>query len=515
MKKGRILVSLMAAMILAVLIMPLTVSAAPVSGDINSMTRTIINPTYSWDQITDGNDSTYVTDDTALGDQVMYEYATPRDVTGYYMNATGGKYYLKFYDENNGVLGSVGESLDDTTGTSTYVDVNVTNVKYVKLVARDYGGSIREINVRSASSDISPADTTAPATPTGLTASSGDGQVTLSWSANATDSDIKEYEIYKDGAYLNSVQHPGTSFIVSGLTNGTAYSFQLSAKDINGNESAKGAAVTATPQGIKPSVPTGLTATAGDGKVTLSWSANTDSPKEYEIYQDGVYLNSVQHPATTFEVSGLTNGTIYSFQLSAKGATGGESAKTTAVTATPAIPADTTPPADPTGLTAAAGDGKVTLSWAANTDPDIQSYKIYRDGSYIGSVLAPAHSYVASSLPNGITYGFSVSAVDESLNESAKSSTISVTPKAAPAPGTGISPNFTDWGFTATDIFTNSAFLVKAVGGFLLIYLAIRITPSLVWLIKNAVLYRGRNMGAAFWGREFVAHLNGAYKRRR
>lgn|GEM_PF-2381464 len=92
-------------------------------------------------------------------------------------------------------------------------------------------------------------DTTAPAIPAGLTASAGSGQVTLSWSAN-TESDLQGYNIYRGTTKLNTAPATGTTYTATGLTNGTSYSFQISAVDTSGNESAKSTAVSATPQAV-------------------------------------------------------------------------------------------------------------------------------------------------------------------------------------------------------------------------------------------------------------------------
>ena len=93
-------------------------------------------------------------------------------------------------------------------------------------------------------------------TPTGLTATAGDGQVTFSWDAPASGSGVThhEYRFKTDGSYggwttiANSA--PGETnaagFTVTGLTNGTAHTFQLHAADADGN-SAEATAMPVTP----------------------------------------------------------------------------------------------------------------------------------------------------------------------------------------------------------------------------------------------------------------------------
>ncbi len=89
-------------------------------------------------------------------------------------------------------------------------------------------------------------DITAPAAPTGLTATAGNSQATLNWSASTDSvSGVKDYIIYLNEA--NHATTSGTSYTVTGLSNGTSYSFRISARDNSGNEGAQAAAVSATP----------------------------------------------------------------------------------------------------------------------------------------------------------------------------------------------------------------------------------------------------------------------------
>lgn len=44
-----------------------------------------------------------------------------------------------------------------------------------------------------------------------------------------------------------------------------------------------------------------------------------------------------------------------------------------------------------------------------------------------------------------------------------------------------------DWGFNASDIFTNGMFLVSSVAAFVLLGIAIRYVPTLIGVIRSAV----------------------------
>jgi len=82
-------------------------------------------------------------------------------------------------------------------------------------------------------------------------------------------------------------------------------------------------------------------------------------------------------------------------------------------------PADTTPPANVTGLTAAPGDGRVTLSWTAPSDADFSSVEISGSGITTVTVTAGTTTRVIAGLVNGTTYTFTVKSVDATGNKSA------------------------------------------------------------------------------------------------
>jgi len=95
-------------------------------------------------------------------------------------------------------------------------------------------------------------DTTAPTDSGSLSATAGDTQAVLSWSAASDDTAVTDYKLYLDagsgwdsGTSLGNV----TSTTKTGLTNGTAYTFKITARDAAGNEST-GISASATPQGV-------------------------------------------------------------------------------------------------------------------------------------------------------------------------------------------------------------------------------------------------------------------------
>jgi len=88
---------------------------------------------------------------------------------------------------------------------------------------------------------------------------------------------------------------------------------------------------------------------------------------------------------------------------------------------------DTTAPSVPTLTATAASCNQINLSWTASTDnaggSGLKGYNVYRGGAFLKQVLAPATSTSDSGLAGSAAYSYTVSAVDNANNESARSNT--------------------------------------------------------------------------------------------
>jgi len=86
---------------------------------------------------------------------------------------------------------------------------------------------------------------------------------------------------------------------------------------------------------------------------------------------------------------------------------------------------DNTPPTAPTNLKATVRVNKVQLSWGAASDNvGVSKYAIWRNNVQIGSTTGTG--YTDASTTRGVTYTYSVMALDKVGNVSAPSNTVTV-----------------------------------------------------------------------------------------
>ena len=323
----------------------------------------------------------------------------------------------------------------------------------------EYGFELRGVN-GSGRGSVSNKVTATPRVPVPpaptLSATAGNRQVALSWtysgSVTVTGWKYRRQSEFEDlsGQRKSSTKIWGPwtaisgaatrSHTVTGLTNGSEYGFELRGVNgsVNGSVSNK---VTATPKAPPkaPGAPRSLSATPGNQRVSLSWSAaaaNGSAILRYEYRRDSGSWSTVSGGASARSrtVTGLTNGTSYTFKVRAVNGKGAGSVAS--VTATPKAPPKA--PGAPGSLSATPGNKQVSLSWsaAAANGSAILRYEYRRDSGSWSTVSggASARSRTVTGLTNGTSYTFKVRAVNGV--GSGSSASVSATPKApATVPG--------------------------------------------------------------------------------
>ena len=315
---------------------------------------------------------------------------------------------------------------------------------------------------------VVPSGATVPDAPTmnaGAAMAQGPGEIGMNWTQPINDGGltIVGYNVYaglasgaEDYATPLNGATPVTGWVytATGLTGGQTYYFTVTAVNDLG-ESLPSGETQATAIDV-PGAPTGLQAVAGDGSVTLSWTAPADTGGDaisgYWCYQGnsvetllmGSYLAGDVASCT---INGLTNGQTYWFAVSAANSRG-EGALSDAVSATPTRPLSA--PSAPALSLDHVGNGWISVTWTAPADDGgsaITGYNVYActtPGSCTNRrnsapLAADASGYTIDSLaPNGDTYYVTVTALNRA-GESGPSNEVSAMPVLPPAAPTGVS----------------------------------------------------------------------------
>ena len=263
-------------------------------------------------------------------------------------------------------------------------DVRIGTSYNVRLYAQSF---FNTSSTYTAVSSITPAkDTTAPATPTGLTAVVGTGRaVSLDWNDN-TETDFSEYGIYRNttavtpaNANTNKVAEVRASrFVDTEVTIGTTYYYWLNAYDTVENVSAFTNYVSATPVVItagpidpsapdQPTAPTLISTTvylSSDGgsfaRVSLTAPPLPARAVALDVLyrrtgaSDYIVANQIASSVSyAVSIDDLTVGESYQFAARGISFSGAISSLSNALSQS--APSNTTPPAAPTALTYISG----------------------------------------------------------------------------------------------------------------------------------------------------------------
>lgn len=274
---------------------------------------------------------------------------------------------------------------------------------------------------------------TFPDAPTALTARVGNTLVTLAWvdgfnGGSTVVNHVVHYRVVGSGTWQTfSPLSPitGTTVQVTGLTNGTAYEFQVASVNAVGASAYSAVAGPITP--VAPaSAPQNLSAVGGNAQVDLTWmvpaSDGGSAITDYQIQSslDGgaswtVVADAVS-TATSATVTGLVNGTTCTYRVAAITSYGLGAWSTPSSPVTPM-----TVPTAPTGLSGVRGNSSVALTWTGPSDnggavivDSLVEYRLTTSATWSTFAHAPtaASAITVTGLTNGAAYEFRVRSVN-------------------------------------------------------------------------------------------------------
>lgn len=263
----------------------------------------------------------------------------------------------------------------------------------------------------SAPAEVPDVPLTAPRPPRDVTAVPGDGQATISWSVPVDDggSPITGYTVTASpGGTSKTVSGSTFETTVTGLANGTPYTFTVVANSARGTGDPSTPSIAVTPVGA-PDTPTGLTAVRSGDDVLVTWNAPDDNGSPIDYYwvkaQPGGSLREV-YGGTSVEFSNLSPG-IYTFTVLAKNRVG------YSAWSAPSAPVNlTTKPGKVSTPTVLVRAQKAVVKWAAPEDggAPITGYRLVLNGAAT-RVPASPRRIVGRGLKPGI-YRLSIAAIN-------------------------------------------------------------------------------------------------------
>ena len=279
--------------------------------------------------------------------------------------------------------------------------------------------------------------------PAGVVAVPGTDEASVSWSAPPDGgSPITGYTVESSREGRTAVVGGQTlNATVTGLTNGTAYTFAVTAENAVGQSDPSTASQAVTPQG-PPGPPTGVVAVPGNATAIVFWEApdsDGGSPlTQYQVASDPAgHSAAVDGSTLQAAFGGLANGVGYGFVVTAFNAfgTGPPSA-----TSPPVVPKG--PPGPPLAVAATPGDGQAVITWSPPTSDGGSTVTHYavllNPGSHSVEVGGSTLSATVTGLENGTPYTVLVTATNSEGTSAPSEPSDTATPIGLPGPPLGV-----------------------------------------------------------------------------
>src|SRR5690606_36429679 len=334
---------------------------------------------------------------------------------------------------------NTGLEFNTETGAITGTPTAVSEATDYTITARGPGGFDTTL-VRLAVNPV------APGAPTTVVATKGVSEASVEFTVPAFDggAPISSYTV---------TSHPGDltasgatpPVVVSGLTAGVSYTFTVTATNSAGTGIASDTSAPVVPYNV-PGAPTAVIGQAGNAQVTVSWTApagdSGSAITSYTVTSDpeGITCTTVDGNATECLVEGLTNGTDYTFTVTATNEAGTGAASDPSGTLTPSP--DPTAPSAPRNVVGTPGNEQVTVTWDAPlTDGDsvITSYTVLVTPD-VGQCTWTTGDLTCTveGLVNGASYTFTVLATNGVGTSVASAASDAVIPRTVPGAPTDV-----------------------------------------------------------------------------
>jgi hypothetical protein len=314
------------------------------------------------------------------------------------------------------------------SGTSSPIVVSgLTN-------GQSYTFTVKATNAIGTGPDSSPSNAVTPRTvpgePTAVTATPGNGQATVGFTAPADNGGaaITGYTVVASPGGQTATGS-GSGIVVGGLTNGTSYTFTVKATNAAGDGPFSSPSNAVTPSTV-PGEPTGVGGTPGDSLVSVTFTPPADdggaaiSGYTVTASPGGATATGTGSPIVVDE---LANGTAYTFTVTATNAAGPGAASAASGPITPR-----TVPGAPTGTAATPGNAQATVTFgppSSNGGAPITSYTAtaFPGGQTATGAGSPL---TVTGLTNGVAYTFTVKATNAAGSGPASPESNEVTPGA-------------------------------------------------------------------------------------
>ena len=298
--------------------------------------------------------------------------------------------------------------------------------------------AVEVLEVPSAPLDVQVTISPVSATVTWLASSSNGGSPITSYVASAFGAGLaKTCVVIKTTGTASTNQ-----CTISGLTNGTAYTFSVVAKNHVGTSAAATVSQSLTPA-TTPSAPQSATAVASNDQITVSWSAPKStggSPVTKYVASDGTSQCTVvpsspgvtPPTALTCNLLGAMPGGTYAISVWAYNDIG----RSPAVSLTSVF---VTTPSAPQGVVASTANSQTTITWEtplSNGGGAILSYVVTDFNGHSCTVASTARSCTITGLTNGLVYNFAIDATN--IQGQGNFANVIVVPSTAPTSPLGV-----------------------------------------------------------------------------